>query len=209
MRARRSVFSPPLYRQLVPKTPEQGFALRALFRVGIKLSPYGIGQWFFAVSMVNTDRNQSGKPARSDWFTETRLHPGEHMSSPERAVPQIDDSAPAGNETVWEDQDTSLRKPPQSFFQPAITARQRYNETNAAGAFIVDRKKPVRSVPTEDKLLVGREEAASMLSISCRALDYLVANKQLSTRRIGARVLIPISDLRRFSRGDHPEPLAG
>jgi hypothetical protein len=88
------------------------------------------------------------------------------MFSPERAVPQIDDSAPAGNETVWEDQDTSLRKPPQSFFQPAITARQRYNETNAAGAFIVDRKKPVRSVPTEDKLLVGREEAASMLSIS-------------------------------------------
>jgi hypothetical protein len=71
------------------------------------------------------------------------------------------------------------------------------------------RKKRVRSVAPEDRLLVGREEAAGMLSISCRALDYLVANKQLSTRRIGSRVLIPTSDLRKFSRSDHPERLAG
>jgi hypothetical protein len=73
-----------------------------------------------------------------------------------------------------------------------------------------ERKRPARvTLSPEEKLLVGREEAASMLSISCRALDYLVANKQLTTRRIGARVLIPTSDLRRFSRGDHPERLAG
>ena len=71
------------------------------------------------------------------------------------------------------------------------------------------RRKLVRSVAPEDRLLVGREEAAGMLSISCRALDYLVANKQLSTRRIGSRVLIPTSDLRKFSRSDHPERLAG
>lgn len=72
------------------------------------------------------------------------------------------------------------------------------------------RKRPGRvTLSPEEKLLVGREEAASMLSISCRALDYLVANKQLATRRIGARVLIPTADLRRFSRGDHPERLAG
>ena len=71
------------------------------------------------------------------------------------------------------------------------------------------RKKPGRAVAPEDRLLVGREEAAGMLSISCRALDYLVANKQLPIRRIGARVLIPTSDLRRFSRSDHPERLAG
>ncbi len=48
-----------------------------------------------------------------------------------------------------------------------------------------------------------------MLSISARALDYLVANKQLATRRIGTRVLIPVAELRRFSKGDHPERLAG
>jgi hypothetical protein len=52
-------------------------------------------------------------------------------------------------------------------------------------------------------------EAAGMLSISCRALDYLVANKQLFIRRIGTRVLIPLSELRRFSRSDHPERLVG
>jgi hypothetical protein len=77
------------------------------------------------------------------------------------------------------------------------------------GELSTTRKKPVRSVAPEDRLLVGREEAAGMLSISCRALDYLVANKQLSTRRIGSRVLIPTSDLRKFSRSDHPERLAG
>jgi hypothetical protein len=71
------------------------------------------------------------------------------------------------------------------------------------------KKRPGRvTLSPEEKLLVGREDA-SMLSISCRALDYLVANKQLTTRRIGARVLIPTADLRRFSRGDHPERLAG
>jgi hypothetical protein len=38
---------------------------------------------------------------------------------------------------------------------------------------------------------------------------YLVANKLLAARRIGTRVLIPVADLRRFSRGDHPARLAG
>jgi excisionase family DNA binding protein len=73
-----------------------------------------------------------------------------------------------------------------------------------------ERKKPGRStMASDDKLLVGREEAAEMLSISCRALDYLVANKQLLARRIGTRVLIPVTELRRFSRSDHPERLVG
>ena len=55
---------------------------------------------------------------------------------------------------------------------------------------------------------MGAVEVVVMLSISRRALDYLVANKQLIARRIGARVLIPVADLRRFSRGDHPARLA-
>jgi excisionase family DNA binding protein len=72
------------------------------------------------------------------------------------------------------------------------------------------KKLPTRAaISSADKLLVGREEAAAMLSISSRALDYLVANKRIAARRIGARVLIPVSDLRRFSREDHPESLAG
>lgn len=61
----------------------------------------------------------------------------------------------------------------------------------------------------EGKLLIGRQEAATLLSISQRALDYLVANKQLQTRRIGTRVLIPLTELQRFARADHPMPIAG
>jgi recombination protein RecA len=41
-----------------------------------------------------------------------------------------------------------------------------------------------------------------------RTKDYLVANKQLQVRRIGSRVLIPRSELLRFVRADHPEPIA-
>ena len=67
-------------------------------------------------------------------------------------------------------------------------------------------RKPVRS---EDKLLLSRQEAAELLSISQRALDYLIANKVLSVRRIGSRVLVPLQDLQRFARADHPQRLAG
>jgi hypothetical protein len=41
------------------------------------------------------------------------------------------------------------------------------------------------------------------------AVTYLVTNKQIAVRHIGARVLIQVADLRRFSRGDHPQRLAG
>jgi excisionase family DNA binding protein len=68
------------------------------------------------------------------------------------------------------------------------------------------RKQPQRvTVAPEDKILVSREEAAQLLSISQRGLDYLVASKRLPTRRIGGRVLIPVSDLRKYARCDHPE----
>jgi excisionase family DNA binding protein len=71
------------------------------------------------------------------------------------------------------------------------------------------KKDPVRAGLTADeKLLIGRQEAAAILSISQRALDYLVANKQLQVRRIGSRVLIPRSELLRFARTDHPERIA-
>ncbi len=46
-----------------------------------------------------------------------------------------------------------------------------------------------------------------MLSISQRALDYLIAiaTRRLPTRRIGGRVLIPVSELRKYAWTDHPE----
>jgi len=78
---------------------------------------------------------------------------------------------------------------------------------DAGSQFEVHRRKPSQraTVATEDKLLVSREEAAQLLSISQRALDYLVASKRLPSRRIGGRVLIPMADLRKYARCDHPE----
>lgn len=75
---------------------------------------------------------------------------------------------------------------------------------------VTERKQPQRAtISPDEKLLVGRHEAAEMLSISRRALDYLVASNQLAVRHIGARVLIQVVDLKRFSRADHPARLAG
>ncbi len=70
------------------------------------------------------------------------------------------------------------------------------------------RKQPHRvTVAPEDKILVSREEAAQLLSISQRGLDYLVASRRLPTRRIGGRVLIPVADLRKYAHCDHPEDI--
>jgi excisionase family DNA binding protein len=71
------------------------------------------------------------------------------------------------------------------------------------------KKPPARVVVSvTDKLLLRRGEAAEFLSISVRAVDYLLANGQLTFRRIGSRTLIPLTELRRFARRDHPQRLA-
>ena len=57
------------------------------------------------------------------------------------------------------------------------------------------------------RLLYSRKSAAWELDISIRMVDYLIANKQLATRRIGKRVMIPYSELVRFARSDHFEPI--
>lgn len=54
------------------------------------------------------------------------------------------------------------------------------------------------------RLLYDRKTAAQQLSISVATLDRLVANKYLTARRIGGRVLIPYGELKRFARADHP-----
>jgi len=72
------------------------------------------------------------------------------------------------------------------------------------------RKSPASvEVAPMNKLLVSQEEAAQILSISKRSVEYLVATRQLATRRIGTRALIPIEEVRRFARFDHPERTAG
>ena len=53
-------------------------------------------------------------------------------------------------------------------------------------------------------ILISKRDSAKMLSISLRSLDYLIASKQLTARRIGKRVLIPRRALEEFARRDHP-----
>lgn len=55
----------------------------------------------------------------------------------------------------------------------------------------------------EPRLLYDREQAARQLSISVRSLDYLIANRKLDTRRIGKKVLIPYTELKRFAQSNH------
>jgi excisionase family DNA binding protein len=58
------------------------------------------------------------------------------------------------------------------------------------------------SLPSQ-RLLYSRHEAARQLSISVRSIDYLIAGKELETRRIGKKVLIPHGSLSRFAQGNH------
>lgn len=63
--------------------------------------------------------------------------------------------------------------------------------------------------PLAPRLLYDRRKSARQLSISIRSLDYLIAAKTFQVRRIGSKVLIPHSELVRYSRGDHFGPIKG
>ena len=56
-----------------------------------------------------------------------------------------------------------------------------------------------------ERLLVGKREAAIMLSVSVRTVSNLLRMKSLASRRIGRRSLITMQSLRAFIRQDHPE----
>ena len=53
------------------------------------------------------------------------------------------------------------------------------------------------------KLLLSKREAAWLLSLSVRSIDYLIARGELPVRRVGKRVLIPQREMERFIRRDH------
>jgi len=57
------------------------------------------------------------------------------------------------------------------------------------------------------RLLLTKDAAAESLSISLRSLNYLIANKEIPTRRIGRRVLIPVGALKRYALADHTDPI--
>jgi hypothetical protein len=57
-----------------------------------------------------------------------------------------------------------------------------------------------------ERLLYGRKEAALALSISLREVDYGLAFGEFETRRVGRRVLITASSLRRWANTNHYRP---
>jgi excisionase family DNA binding protein len=88
---------------------------------------------------------------------------------------------------------------------PRNDSNWRNEAATTAGLPAPSRKKPVRRavMPPDQRLLVDRRNAAQYLSISQRSLDYLLAHGELNVRRIGSRVLIPLSELQRYARIDH------
>jgi len=49
------------------------------------------------------------------------------------------------------------------------------------------------------KFFYRRQEAAWSLGMSLRAIDYMIADKRLTTRRVGRCVVIPAGDLQRVA----------
>lgn len=58
-----------------------------------------------------------------------------------------------------------------------------------------------------EKLLYSRRDTAEALSLSIRSIDYLITTGRLPARRVGGKILIPASAVRRFAREDHPDSL--
>jgi hypothetical protein len=57
------------------------------------------------------------------------------------------------------------------------------------------------------KLLFSRKDAAIALSLSVRSIDYLISSGNLLTRKIGRKILIPVGEISRFAKTDHPRPV--
>lgn len=63
--------------------------------------------------------------------------------------------------------------------------------------------------PTTERLLYPRKDAAYQLGVSVRTLDYLIARKELETRRIGKKVLVTRKSLTRFANANHYGAVTG
>ncbi len=55
-----------------------------------------------------------------------------------------------------------------------------------------------------EKILLSKKDAASLLSLSVRSLEYMLQRRELVSRRVGRRVLIPRTALEQFAKRDHP-----
>jgi hypothetical protein len=124
--------------------------------------------------------------------------PDSVLTSDQNRVPA--EPSRSGTHSPKKTRSAGARPEPQSAARD-IGGRRRRNET--AGSATAD------AITPDAKVLVSRKAAAAMLSISIRGVDYMIAAKRLSTRRIANRVLIPVDEIRRFARSDHPERMAG
>lgn len=68
--------------------------------------------------------------------------------------------------------------------RPALTPAHKQNSRKKA------------NISPDAKFLVSREEAAEILSLSVRSVDYLLASKELPFRKIGTRTMIPSSAIK-------------
>lgn len=55
----------------------------------------------------------------------------------------------------------------------------------------------------QPKLLYTKREAAHLLSLSVRSIDYLITNREIASRRVGRRVLIHGDVIEQFAKRDH------
>lgn len=51
-----------------------------------------------------------------------------------------------------------------------------------------------------DKLLLSRAEAAALLNLSTRSVDYLIAQGKLSSKKLGKRRLVPREAVERLAK---------
>lgn len=59
----------------------------------------------------------------------------------------------------------------------------------------------VAEQPTERPVLVGVEEAATMIRVSRSTMFSLVREERVASVRVGSRRLVPVADLERFASG--------
>jgi len=63
----------------------------------------------------------------------------------------------------------------------------------------------VNPMEAQPKLLYTKREAAQLLSLSVRSIDYLITSCEIASRRVGRRLLIHRDAIERFARQDrHP-----
>ena len=55
-----------------------------------------------------------------------------------------------------------------------------------------------------EALLLSRPEAAKRLNVSVHSVDRAIARGELKSKRLGARVLVPVAEIERCAKGDNP-----